>query len=29
MMEHGFLDMIVPRKELKETIARILMHFRN
>ena len=29
MMEHGFLDMIVSRKELKSTIARLLMHFRN
>lgn len=29
MMEHGFLDMIVHRKELRETVARLLMHFRN
>jgi acetyl-CoA carboxylase carboxyl transferase subunit beta len=29
MMEHGFLDMIVHRKELRETLARLLLHFRN
>ena len=29
VMEHGFLDMIVPRKELKDTIATLLLHFRN
>ena len=29
VMEHGFLDMIVSRKELKDTIATLLLHFRN
>ena len=29
MMEHGFLDMIVPRRELRQTLARLLRHFRN
>jgi acetyl-CoA carboxylase carboxyl transferase subunit beta len=26
LMEHGFLDLVVPRSELKETIARCLRH---
>jgi acetyl-CoA carboxylase carboxyl transferase subunit beta len=29
VMEHGFLDMIVPRNELKDTISTLLLHFRN
>jgi acetyl-CoA carboxylase carboxyl transferase subunit beta len=29
VMEHGFLDMIVDRKELKETISRLLDLFKN
>jgi acetyl-CoA carboxylase carboxyl transferase subunit beta len=29
VLEHGFLDRIVPRKELRETIATLLTHFRN
>ncbi len=29
LMEHGFLDMIVDRKILKATTARLLMTFRN
>lgn len=27
--EHGFLDMITPRKELKDTLARLLLLFKN
>jgi acetyl-CoA carboxylase carboxyl transferase subunit beta len=27
LLEHGFLDMVVPRPELKETVARCLRHF--
>jgi len=27
LLEHGFLDMVVPRAELKETVARSLRHF--
>lgn len=27
MMEHGMIDMVVPRKELKETIAKLLDYF--
>jgi acetyl-CoA carboxylase carboxyl transferase subunit beta len=26
LLEHGFLDMVVPRRELKETLARCLRH---
>jgi len=29
VMEHGFLDLIVNRKELKDTIARLLLLFNN
>lgn len=29
LLEHGFLDFIVNRKELKEKMAELLMHFRN
>jgi acetyl-CoA carboxylase carboxyl transferase subunit beta len=29
VLEHGFLDKIVPRKELRDTIATLLTHFRN
>ncbi|NDC77195.1 MAG: hypothetical protein EBZ67_04900 [Chitinophagia bacterium] len=29
VLEHGFLDRIVPRKELRDTIATLLTHFRN
>lgn len=29
VLEHGFLDMIVDRSELRDTIAALLMHFRN
>jgi acetyl-CoA carboxylase carboxyl transferase subunit beta len=27
LLEHGFLDLVVPRWELKETLARCLRHF--
>ncbi len=27
LMEHGFLDLIVPRKELKDTLGKLLVHF--
>jgi acetyl-CoA carboxylase carboxyl transferase subunit beta len=27
LLEHGFLDLVVPRPELKETLARCLRHF--
>ena len=27
LLEHGFLDMVVPRTELKQTLARCLRHF--
>jgi len=27
LLEHGFLDMVVPRSELKETLGRCLSHF--
>lgn len=27
LIEHGFLDLIVPRKELKETLGKLLVHF--
>ena len=27
LLEHGFLDMVVPRTDLKPTIARCLRHF--
>ena len=27
LLEHGFLDLVVPRAELKDTIARCLQHF--
>jgi acetyl-CoA carboxylase carboxyl transferase subunit beta len=26
LLEHGFLDLVVPRAELKETVARCLKH---
>jgi acetyl-CoA carboxylase carboxyl transferase subunit beta len=26
LLEHGMLDMVVPRQELKETLARCLTH---
>jgi len=26
LLEHGFVDMVVPRHELKETLARCLRH---
>ncbi len=26
LLEHGFLDMVVPRSEMKETLARCLRH---
>ncbi len=29
VLEHGFLDKIVSRKELKNTLAQFLMHFKN
>jgi len=29
ILEHGFLDFIVPRKELKEKLATVLSHFKN
>lgn len=29
ILEHGFLDFIVPRKELKEKISIVLSHFKN
>lgn len=29
VLDHGFLDKIVPRKELRDTIATLLTHFRN
>ncbi|MFZ9660364.1 MAG: acetyl-CoA carboxylase, carboxyltransferase subunit beta [Chitinophagaceae bacterium] len=29
VMEHGFLDIITPRKELKDTLARLLLLFKN
>lgn len=29
VMEHGFLDLITPRKELKDTLARLLLLFKN
>jgi acetyl-CoA carboxylase carboxyl transferase subunit beta len=29
VLEHGFLDKIVHRKDLRETIATLLLHFRN
>jgi acetyl-CoA carboxylase carboxyl transferase subunit beta len=27
LMDHGFLDLIVPRKELKDTLGKLLVHF--
>ena len=27
LLQHGFLDMVVPRTELKQTVARCLRHF--
>jgi acetyl-CoA carboxylase carboxyl transferase subunit beta len=27
LLEHGFLDLVVPRSEMKETVARSLRHF--
>jgi len=27
LLQHGFLDMVVPRTELKPTVARCLRHF--
>jgi acetyl-CoA carboxylase carboxyl transferase subunit beta len=27
VMEHGFLDLITPRKELKSTLSQLLLHF--
>lgn len=29
ILEHGFLDFIVPRKELKQKLATVLSHFKN
>ena len=29
LLEHGFFDFIVPRKELKEKIANLLVIFKN
>ena len=29
ILDHGFLDFIVPRKELKEKLATLLTHFKN
>lgn len=29
LLEHGFLDMIIHRKELKEKIAKLLVYFKN
>ena len=29
VMEHGFLDLITPRQELKATLAQLLLHFKN
>lgn len=29
ILEHGFLDFIVPRKELKDKLSVVLMHFKN
>jgi acetyl-CoA carboxylase carboxyl transferase subunit beta len=29
ILEHGFLDFIVPRKELKDKMNTVLMHFKN
>ena len=29
LLEHGFLDFIVPRKELKDKLAKVLHHFRH
>ena len=29
ILEHGFLDFIVPRKDLKDKLATVLLHFRN
>ncbi|MBP1619669.1 MAG: Acetyl-CoA carboxylase, carboxyl transferase, beta subunit, partial [Acidobacteria bacterium] len=26
LLEHGMLDMVVPRQELKDTLARCLSH---
>ena len=28
LLDHGFLDLVIPRPELKETVARCLRHFR-
>ena len=27
ILEHGFLDFIVPRKELKEKLSKLIVHF--
>ena len=27
LLDHGFLDLVVPRSEMKETVARSLRHF--
>jgi len=29
VLEHGFLDRIVPRKEIRDTLATLMLHFRN
>jgi acetyl-CoA carboxylase carboxyl transferase subunit beta len=29
VLEHGFLDKIVSRKELKNTLSQFLIHFKN
>ena len=29
VMDHGFLDLITPRQELKATLAQLLLHFKN
>lgn len=29
LLDHGFLDMVVPRPELKSTLAKSLRHFRS
>ena len=29
LLDHGFLDFIVPRRQLKEKLSLVLEHFRN